>query len=209
MQKFAMVRSDSLNVSVTLGDELKRAQSEVEHLKRTLAQSQYTIAELRVALAEAQERCDDMGRELAERAMHELPGIGGALSMMANLDGVSLDLKQPGGAPSRPGSRLHRFATPGSTLSADALRQEVLCRWPDLRDERVLPIPARAAQSAETQAVPAARKQAASAVKSSLLQLLAQAREGGPLGALRTGLLALVAFVVVLRLLIHLVSSLT
>ncbi len=206
MQKHAPLasRSDSLMGSLSAVDEQKRLNAEVDHLKRTLVQSHYTIAELRVALAEAHERCDEMGRELVEHTMAELPGMGGALSMMANLDGVSLDLH---GASSRSAPRLHRFATVGSSLSLDASRFDLLCRWPDLRSDRLLPASKKeASQEANAATVSGKQQQQQGTVpvEASLARVVLRlAKDEGPLGLLRNGLLALLLFIVVARLVLQ------
>lgn len=90
-----MTREQSFSVSLSSGEEQKKSQAELESARRSLAQAQFAIAELRVALAEAHERGQELEAELAAQQLATLPGIGGAQAMMSNLGEMPSSLDRP------------------------------------------------------------------------------------------------------------------
>lgn len=196
-----MTREQSFSVALSSGEEQKKSAQELENVRKSLAQAHFTIAELRVALAEANERCDELSNELVAQQMADLPGMGGALSMVSNLTEVSLERPPP----LKSMKSVLRYTSVVSAGRAEAQKHELLCRWPDLRADRSLPAVAeeKLASVSSTQKGGAAP---AGAKKETLDFLLSKvSKEGGVFALLRHGMAIFVASIVTLRLLVFFV----
>ena len=123
-----MQRSQGLQISMSAADELRTAQVEADLAKRKLREAQHTIAGLKLALAEADERAEELGAELLQKAMDESPmSILGGANSLANGTGA-LDKRSHQGSLR---GLLRRQRT--SLFSEEGQRNLRLSRWPDLK----------------------------------------------------------------------------
>ena len=99
-----------------------------------------------------------------------------------------------------------RYTSVVSAGRAEAQKQELLCRWPDLRAERTLPPLPDKVKEQQQQALSAAQAAAAAKSKETLDQIVVRfSKEGGLFALVRHGVIAIVVGIVAMRIFVHVI----
>ena len=138
-------RESSILLSSNSDDTRKRLEFEIKELRENLRHAQHTVAELRLANMEANERTEELAAELYVLQENDLP-IGG-LSSMLKADFSTIGdvfaasdppvLQKRNTANLQP--RLAKKATTSkfnASFSADNQKFLLMTRWPDLRKKK-------------------------------------------------------------------------